>query len=841
MFKVLGRPLRSLIAQLHCAGVLAAGAGSCRRQNACKKKSLLHPSVPPLQPLLLWQSLTLAWLCGLWAAQRPEAALLCLALLIWVDSRLRRLPALAAALAVCCLGLGAGLWSMPQRPDIDLAGGRRGEPPRLSGVVDKTQGVYDDRLRVILRDVRLPGSSAALPGKVGWTWDRPSFLPLAGQRVEVSLRPRPLTGLRNPGVADMDAWWERQGVFLRLWSRGDSGNPQAAGSPDRSAAMRHSLYAALLKALLPADGTLTQGQAFLPALLFGDRSRLSSVTMDRMSQASLAHSLALSGQHLALAALAAALLARLWARFHADLYLRVPYRKLVLAAGPPLALAYLWMGGAPASLLRAFCMLVMLALLVWKNRVISLTDILMAALAGITLCWPQGVFDAGLQLSALCVGALALASPALRRLPAPPGRPLHLLRRTCQILTASLVVQTALLPVSLTLFGHTGPWFALNALWLPALGLWVLPLAATGMILAATGVETAARLVLWLAAVPCDLLLEGLDAMARHGLLALPALLRPHWTTLPAWAALAAALALLPGRGRLPPAGRRLAAAGMLLLLAGPLLRATDIWFGPLRMALLDVGQGQAVLLRLPGGQRLLIDGGGSASARFDPGRAVVGPTLAWNAAPRLFAVLASHPDTDHLHGLGYILDNFAVTHVFHNGETPHADAARAMRIWENMDGSALHAGMTLDLPSTAEPPLRLEVLHPPPPWAENAAFAGNDNSLILRLVQGDKGLALLPGDAELPALRHVLASGRDVRAEVLILPHHGSRHSLSPEFYDAVKPRLALTSCGRNNRYNYPAPAVRRELEARSIPLRSTAAEGRLEVRWPLPDPPSR
>lgn len=222
-------------------------------------------------------------------------------------------------------------------------------------------------------------------------------------------------------------------------------------------------------------------------------------------------------------------------------------------------------------------------------------------------------------------------------------------------------------------------------------------------------------------------------------------------------------------------------------------------------------------------------------SPRFDPGRAVVGPVLADNAAPRLHAAVASHPDSDHLHGLGYIVKHFAVERAFHNGETPPPTApARTSHIWSAMGGAPLYAGMALELPHSGGSSLRLEVLHPPPPSERGRAFAGNDNSLILRLVRDGKGLALLPGDAELPALRHVLESGRDVRAEVLVLPHHGSRHSLSPEFYDAVNPRLALVSCGRDNRYNYPAPAVVQALEKRGIPLRATAAEGGLEVRWP-------
>ena len=794
--------------------------------------------------------MALAWICGLLAGRWPEAALLSLALLIWADSRLWAPRQAAVALSIFVMGWAVCAHMLPHRPVPPSAQPAwthaQGGPPRLCGTVDSVQGLPDARLRVLLRRVQpaADASQAPLPGAVAWTWDSPLFRPIEGQRLCVSLPLRSTVGMRNPGLADSGKWWETQGIFWRLWSKEAKGRPRiepphASDAVAPGAAARWHANEALVRALGRGQ-PLDQGQAFIPALIFGDRFHLSARTTDLMARASLIHSLALSGQHLALAGLVSTALICLLGYAYPPLYLRLPRYKLVLLLSFPLALAYLWIGGAPASLLRAFCMLAILTLLLWYNRMAQLADILLAAVACITLFWPLGIFDVGMQLSVLCMATLALMAPALRRLPSPSmtarrRRMWLVLRGAAQLLLASFGIQVALLPVSLLLFGYASPWFALNILWLPVLGMWVMPLAALGTLLATLGADTLAHTALQLATPPCHALLHMLDVLSRHGYMEFPALLRPHWTALPAWGALMLAAALLPGRPALPPTGKRLAIAALALLALGVGLRMAQQESSTLRLRMLDVGQGQALSLHLLHGQHVLVDGGGSNSPRFDPGQALVAPTLAYNARPRLWAVISTHPDSDHLRGLGHILRTFTVDRLFHNNDALRPSTpADLQQLWTDIRrrGQPLHAGTQIALPSPPDKPLWLEVLHPP----AGGRFTGNNRSLILRLVQGgheNRGLALLTGDAELPALQWLLASGRDIRAEVLVLPHHGSRHSLLPAFYDAVAPRIALASCGRDNRYGYPATDVATALQQRGIALFTTAADGAVTLRW--------
>ena len=396
-----------------------------------------------------------------------------------------------------------------------------------------------------------------------------------------------------------------------------------------------------------------------------------------------------------------------------------------MAASCPPALAYLWLGNAPASLLRAVCMLFILAFWLARGRTRTTLDVLCAALFCICLAAPLSVLDTGLQLSALCVAVIGLILPWLRRIlppsthkaEAPRRRAIHWLGRwLARILLISLLIQTALLPLNLLLFGNAGFWFPLNVLWLPVAGLVVLPGAALGLLLAGAGLDAAARLILDLAALPCQWLINGLADLNDLGLLHNPALLRPHWTALPAFAALLAALACLAGRDRTSPSGkkaaRRLLLAGLALLCVGPLLRLESRFSGDTRLDVLDVGQGQALALRVPGHLRLLLDGGGSASPRFDPGKTLVGPVLTYNDAPRLAAVVNSHPDLDHLGGLFHPLEDFQVQALFHNGREA---AGQRGPIWRELRQSL--AGRVLaegDVLIVGDPALglRLEVLH---------------------------------------------------------------------------------------------------------------------------------
>lgn len=828
------------------------------------RRAHVKEHAPPLQALLFWQLCLICGILGLLAPRWPEAAVLGLGLVFWADSRLhplhpspsspqlplpplpllsgRRLGLCAVALVCFFLAYYGHLQAMPQAtilPAWAVPTDKAKTPPRLRAVVEKVQGLTDQRLRITLVNATLDSlpEGETLPGKLLWTWDKAPSRPVEGQTWAFSLPLTPITGFKNRGLADWSFTARSQDHQWRMWSKEMRGAPeilpQSKAQP--AALKRETLRQSFMQILRSGDSpataapALTQAQAILPALLFGDRSALHTHTIELFTKATLVHSLALSGQHLAVTLLLAAGLIACVGRFHAPLFLHLPRAKAIMLCALPLALLYLWLGAAPASLQRAACMMGVLSLCLWRNTSMTTLDILCAAVLCLLVLNPLSVFDLGLQLSVVCVGSIGLMMPMLRSIPhfglpdmgsTPSTRALigqqcgTFARTLCCICAISCAIQIALLPLSLLLFHTASPWFFLNVLWLPVLGAVVLPLTVLALGLAALHLPAAAHLCTVVAVWPCEWLLRLLEWLSAKGLLDEILFLRPHWTALLGYTALLLAAALLWKRPRLSPASKRLALAGALLLLVGPLLRYRAEASPSVSLRMLDVGQGQALALELPHGKKFVIDGGGSPSPRFNVGQTLLSPTLTFNSPPRVTALINTHSHTDHLAGLLYLNKYFQV------------------QDWQ--DNRSLVAGDQVLL--SQHPRLILEVLHPP----KDKKYSGeNNNSLVLRLVlespEGRHGLALIPGDVEHKAIADLLAQKYDLQADVLVLPHHGSKTSFSPALYDAVRPQIALVSYGAYNRYGCPAPKVIEALTQRHIRVFKSAEDGQVRLLWDI------
>ncbi|MDR1126009.1 MAG: DNA internalization-related competence protein ComEC/Rec2 [Deltaproteobacteria bacterium] len=887
---------------------------------------------------LFRQYLLLAWCAGLFASRFFWPGFTAWALLFFLSLANPPLPSGRPGFQVpfalllffsLCFGLGLGYgqlradksapreewpaWTLAAvTPDSESELYKKGL--RLRARVDEVHGLTDRWLQVIL-DQPAPADNPKnqslhdnrpFPGKMVLTWyDSPTpearqapgaqsgaawrgrapleplpARPLPGQILEISLRPREVRGLQNPGLWEPESYWRDRGVRLRAWTSGSDGSPlllrPAAGTGEASgpAAWREGLRQSL-NATLPRlgpghnpDAPVAPGADFIPALLLGDKYLQDSSTADLMARSTLAHSLALSGLHLGYVASLAYALVYAFFYFFPGLGLILPKRRLAVAAALLPALFYVWLGGGTPSLWRAWLMLFFWGLLLFMKRPAVLLDGLLWAVFCILLFTPQAAFDLRLQLSALSIAAIALIMPWLDALSlrlhdriialGPRSGPYsdprsgrsaawgtrqcaRLARGALIMLGISFSAQLILMPLLARVFGLYGLAFPLNLLWLPLLGFLVMPVALFGCLAAALHLPALAEGAFHLASLPCAWLMDCLGRLDSAGLL--PALLptRPHWLfMLGYWLALAMLPWLAPRLlSRLAPRRRPAAAprppllkpalfmlCGLLLCLAPTALRHYETGRDLVRLRLLDVGQGQAVLLEWQGGGRLLLDGGGGPSPRFDIGREIIAASLTDNRTPRLEFMLTSHPDLDHAGGLAFPLQHLEVGYFGDNGESSPAllDILQS----KNQPRHSLQAGDALEL----APNLQLEILWPFP----EKALTGNNASLVARLVWHGQGLALLCGDVEAKAQRLLLErySPAELTAQVLVLPHHGAAGASLPAFYDAVRPKLALASAGYGNRWFMPAARTRATLKERGIPLFSTDRLGQICLEWP-------
>lgn len=762
---------------------------------------------------------------------------------------------------------------------------------------DGTDGGRKAYAGAVFRD-----DDAALPGLVAVTLDARVLQtvprPLPGQTVTALMRLYPSGGSRNADEHPVNAYWAAREVWHNgrlVWRDGQPLLVDVNGGDGllfQAAALRETWRASMLSmfeaGLASADGkpaqgsrnsrlaaeqhatsnfarqaappAYSQGHAIVAALLFGDRSVLTTRTVDLFTRAGLVHSLALSGQHLALAAMAGMLCLFLLTCMRPTAYYHIPRRILLAWAGIPFALAYLFLGGVPFSLVRAALMMLVAAFYISRRAPSAPLDALFAAVFLLFAGWPPALFELSAQLSVLAVAGILLALPLTaayqRRFGARPGdgalrRALKaLLRWGGAMFIVSLAAQAAVLPLLAFTFGTVSPCLWLNLLWLPPLTFITLPCAALGLcFMIILGPQALSAFLFDAAAWPADMMLALLERLGTEGLLPLIQCFRPEPLSALGYGVLLTALAFmaerrLRGRSTDGSVGalRRLLICGAALMLAGQ----APLWLDAIRaraegrvsLSLLDVGQGQAALLEYPGG-RILIDGGGSSSPYFDCGRSIVAPALTRGKLPHLDAVIVSHADVDHARGLRWILEHCSVGALYWSpvsaarADSGEGQALREIARRTGIPERLLHRGDTVELGQG----LKLDVLAPDFS-AESAIpsakkLSNNDASLAFRLTHGGHGLAILCGDMTSPALRRLTSSGQPMRADVLVLPHHGAASSFQKTWYDAVEAKAALASAASFNHYGFPSRRVRDEMERRGIPLFSTSDMGTVTVHW--------
>jgi competence protein ComEC len=264
-------------------------------------------------------------------------------------------------------------------------------------------------------------------------------------------------------------------------------------------------------------------------------------------------------------------------------------------------------------------------------------------------------------------------------------------------------------------------------------------------------------------------------------------------------AALGAGLALLPVQGYLR-------ALGWVPVLALLLWRPAQPAAGEFELLAADVGQGNAVLVQTAG-HALLFDTGPRYSPESDAGSRVLLPLIK-ALDVRLDTVLLSHRDMDHVGGApavlmmqpdASLLSSLEPQHALQQLRTSHRCEAGMRWQWDGVDFEVLHP--TADA-YAADPPPRANAL-----------------SCVLRVSNGRQAV-LLTGDIEAAQEQSLLADPARaplLRADVLLVPHHGSKTSSTPEFLQAVQPRHALVQAGYRNRYGHPAA----EVQARYADLR--------------------
>jgi competence protein ComEC len=680
------------------------------------------------------------------AASPPLAPLAFAAAGWWIAARERAAPA------------------TPGPDEVELDG-------RIASVPDR----LDDRVRFRLRssDGRLLDAMAP-----------PAPWPLAlGDRIRLRAVPRAPRGALNPGGRDPASRLLASGIALQVLA---TGPPVRATSPSALAWIERGRE----RFAAAADGALPPAQAGLVrAIGTGDRGALDPGTTASFARSGLAHVLAVSGLHLVVVAFGVERGLR-WLLLRAEaVAARTDPRRLSAALALAATAVYTLATGAGVPVLRAAVAAGVAFGGALLDREASAANVLALAVLLLLGADPGGALDVSLQLSFAAVAGLVLwAGPLRRALPFPRPRPGSWRARLAEPLLSGACATVA---ASLA----TAPVLAVHFRQLPLLGLLAnVAGVPIGSALTAVASLAAVAAAAWPpAAAPFLLAARPLAA----ALIALSdAAAAPRWSVLGVGSpGLAGALgfgvaALLATRLR---GVRRLVAAvaaAACLFLPAPLRAAAARARGGLEVIFIAVGQGDASLLRLPDGSAVLVDGGGAPGGGPDPGARDVVPLLRDLGVRRLAAVFVSHPHPDHVVGLAAAAAAFPIERVFSNGD---AGEGEAREVLARLAPRPLSPGERW-----ARAGVSFEVLGGP-----RETFAANDGSLVLRVAYGGTAF-LFPGDVERAGEAAAVARG-GLRADVVKVPHHGSRTSSGPAFTAAVRPRWAVVCLSATNHFGFP------------------------------------
>jgi competence protein ComEC len=250
-------------------------------------------------------------------------------------------------------------------------------------------------------------------------------------------------------------------------------------------------------------------------------------------------------------------------------------------------------------------------------------------------------------------------------------------------------------------------------------------------------------------------------------------------------------------------------------------------------MTAIDVGQGDSIFVVFPDGKRMLVDGGGipafghQTRSQLDIGEDVVAPYL-WDRGIRnLDVVVLSHAHEDHIGGLPALVGDFHPKELW-TGATPDSPTWQTLRVKAAANGVKI---VPMHFPRRfAFGGAEIEVLAPPADYVATDS-PKNDDSLVLRLGYGRNGF-LLPGDAERPIERDMLAEDEIRRTDVLKVAHHGSRTSSTEDFVSAVEPVFAVISVGFENSYGHPNRDVVERLRQHRAVVYRTDQDGLITIR---------
>lgn len=805
----------------------------------------------------LWYPLT-ALTAGLLIGDRialPPAVLLAcmlpvLALLLLC---VRRRWNAAAFLLLILLMLTAGMLNIQRQPFLALQDRhvlRLADQGKmtLEGVVLSTEQALPGKNTLIVRCRRVLLNHTPIPvtGKIRVAIP-PELSFQYGDFIRFHTKIKKIQGFHNPGSFDYERSQNRRGLYVSGFVSDRAGivliRPDAASG----LTLKLESFRLRLKRLIEAHAPSPQRE-ILQAMTIGNQKAIPQDVRDAFAQTGTSHILSISGLHVGIVAASAFFLILLAFKSSEYCMLKFNIIKTATAAAMIPVLIYALVAGMGTPVLRSTLMTLAFLAAMLIGRPKDLYNILAGAALIILIALPEALYEISFQLSFSAVFAILYAVEKLGKwqAPLPSSTPRWIsagVGRLYLFLLVSAAATLGTLPIIAFYFNRVSAVTLIaNLVAVPLLGILAL-IPAMMFILTSLFSTTLAGFFISVSS-----FFTGIAVRIIEELALLPwssfSFVKPNAVEIALFYALMyfLILALTPDSPKdLEEASARrpfwirtgLLICAALLLADAAFLVLKDEYSSHLKITAIDVGQGSSTLVQMPGGVNMLIDGGGFHDSSFDMGRAVIAPFLYAKRIRKVDIAVLTHPHPDHLQGLIHIVNAFDVREIWCTGLTADDDL---YRLWEKtIAGRGIKVRI---LSAQSQPEVVSGVnfqflwpLLPPRPTVPGLSYEEtNDASLVIKVTYGDRRF-LVTGDISASIEAFLTASGKDLKSDVLFVPHHGSLSSSSPDFIRGVSGRYAVISAGKNNVFRHPHPAVLERYRSAGATIFRTDRDGAVSI----------
>ena len=757
------------------------------------------------------------------------------------------------------MGLGYLLiqpWVTPDHPEHHISRFSGKIPRIITGVIDTPvfQSGYRQKFTVMSEQLGRGPARKMVSGRIRVSVANSEITLMEGDRISFVGTIKPIRSFQNGGF-NYQRYMAYQGIWASASANGKSlrliDHPGPPGIGGRLAPARQALATRMEKVLAPEHAGIVK------ALVLGDRRGISEDLRESFQRAGLGHLLAISGLHVGIVATAVFLVFSFFFKYVQPMLFNAWTQKGAAVASILVVWGYGFLAGMSPSTFRAAMMasVFLLAIIIGRTQD-TLTSLAVAAMV-IVILEPPALFSISFQLSFTAVAAIVLglgAVTAFREKKDMDSLWQRVWNRWGMFMWVSFFAILGTLPLVLYYFHQTSTLgLVSNLIFIPLLGFVLVPLALVssfflsfsaalsgwGFKLCGVILGPALSCVRWVSQWPFSVTRlvtpSSVEIALYYGIVAMILWAVHGWHGRRMNRSEG-----VTGNGFSAWGTRGIKTACLLFGVLG-LFSAVDVcyWvhrrYGSdlLRATVIDVGHGNATLIEFPRGATMLIDGGGfSDNAAFDVGKRIVAPLL-WQAKIKTIdTVVLSHPNSDHLNGLVYILAHFHVKRVWANGEPADTKGYREFLSVIQTKGIKMPAYGCIKrhhIINGAE----LTLLYPPHDFLKSKAVwrNSNNNSLVLRVSLGDVSF-LIPGDIMAEGERELLAMAQGaLSSDVLLAPHHGSRTSNTVGFLEAVEPRLIIVSSGEAGLGCFPHPTVLKRYQQVGAKIVMTGVHGAVKL----------